>query len=80
MSPRQLKYQSRAAVIHHRLASLYHHSYQCYATDDNSSRKKKLKQLSELHYVKASQLFLMVDRQAEFLRTVLEKAFWACWR
>merc|ERR1712106_285403 len=44
------------------------------ATDDSSNRKKKLKQLSELHYVKASQLFLVVDRQAEFLRTVLERA------
>jgi len=74
VSPRQLMYQSRAAVIHHRLASLYHHSYRCYATDDNSNRKKKLKQLSELHYLKASQLFLVVDRQAEFLRTVLERA------
>jgi hypothetical protein len=46
--------------------------YRCYATEDNSNRK--LKQLSELHYVKASQLFLVVDRLAEFLRTVLERA------
>eukprot|EP00092_Neocalanus_flemingeri_P040206 GFUD01043793.1.p1 GENE.GFUD01043793.1~~GFUD01043793.1.p1 ORF type:complete len:663 (+),score=225.82 GFUD01043793.1:208-1989(+) len=74
LSPRQVVYQTRAAVIHHRLASLYHHSYRCYATDDNSGRKKKLKQLSELHYVKATQLFLVVDRSAEFLRTVLERA------
>jgi len=74
VSPRQIMYQTRAAVIHHRLASLYHHSYRCYALDDNSNRKKKLKQLSELHYVKASQLFLLVDRLAEYIRTVLERA------
>ena len=48
--------------------------YRCYATDDNNNSKRKLKQLSELHYVKASQLFLVVDRPAEFLRTVLERA------
>ena len=30
--------------------------------------------MSELHYVKASQLFLVVDRPAEFLRTVLDRA------
>merc|ERR1712179_197606 len=33
-----------------------------------------LKQLSELHYIKASQLFLLVDRLPEFIRTVLERA------
>ena len=74
VSPRQIMYQTRAAVIHHRLASLYHHSYRCYAMDDSSNRKRKLKQLSELHYIKASQLFLLVDRLAEFMRTVLERA------
>ena len=53
------------------LASLYHHSY---GQDDNSNRKRKLKKLSELHYVKASQLFLLVDRLAKFIRTILERA------
>jgi len=73
-SPRQLMYQTRAAVIHHRLASLYHHSYRCYAVEDTSSRKKNLRQLSELHYIKSSQLFLILDRPAEYIRTVLERA------
>jgi len=73
-SPRQHMYQTRAAVIHHRLASLYHHSFRCYESDDNSSRKKKLKQLSELHYSKASQLFLTVERPSDYLRTILERA------
>ena len=45
--PRQVVYQYRAAVIHQRLASLYHHSYRCYQPGDNSFRRKKLKQLSE---------------------------------
>jgi len=75
VSPKQCMYQTRAAVIHHRLASLYHHTYRCYTQEDTTNtRKRKLKQLSELHYVKASQFFLVVDRPAEFIRTVLERA------
>ena len=74
VSPRQCMYQTRAAVIHHRLASLYHHSYWCFGQEVNCNRKRKLKQLSELYYVKASQLFLLVDSPAEFIRIILERA------
>ena len=74
VSPRQCMYQTRAAVIHHRLASLYHHSYWCFGQEVNCNRKRKLKQLSELHFVKASQLFLLVDIPSEFIRTIMERA------
>jgi len=72
--PRQHVYLLRGAVIHHRLASLYHHSYRCYAPDDAGSRKKKLRQLSDLQYVKAAGLYLTANRVGEYLRTVLERA------
>jgi len=72
--PRLEVHQQRAAVIHHRLASLYHHSYRCFPLEDCGSRKLHLKQLSSLHYSKASALFLVVGRHADYLRTVLERA------
>ena len=40
--------QVRAGMIHHRLASLYHHSYR--ATLAQEARSRKLRQLAELHY------------------------------
>ena len=72
--PRQQVFLLRGGVIHHRLASLYHHSYRCYGPEDSSPRKKKLRQLSDLHYVKAAGLFLTAERYGEYLRTVLERA------
>ena len=71
--PRQVVYQYRAAVIHQRLASLYHHAFRCFEAQDNSFRKKKLKQLSENHYTKAAPLFLQLERFGDYLRCVLEK-------
>jgi len=71
---RQVVYQYRAASIHHRLASLYHHAHRCYTTDDPSPRRKNLRQLSELHYVKAGTLFQLLDHPTEYLRTQLERA------
>ena len=58
--PRQAVFLARAAVIHHRLASLYHHSYRSCA--EACQRRKKLRQLSDLHYVKAIGLFQNSDR------------------
>jgi hypothetical protein len=72
--PRHVVYHYRAGIIHQRLASLYHHAYRSYDSKDISSRRKKLKQLSQLHYSKASALFLSLDRIADFLRSVLEAA------
>jgi hypothetical protein len=72
--PRHVVYRYRAGVIHQRLASLYHHAYRSYDPKDLSARRKKLKQLSQLHYSKASALFLSLDRIADFLRSNLEAA------
>jgi len=71
--PRQVVYQYRAAVIHQRLASLYHHSFRSFEQGDNSFRRKKLKQLSESHYSKAAPLFYQLERFGDFLRSQLEK-------
>ena len=75
-------YQARAGMIHHRLASLYHHSYR--ATLQSSSdvavdnqlgnRNKKLKQLSELHYVKATTIFTNLCMFSQAIRAILERA------
>ena len=42
--------------------------------DDPSARRKNLRQLSELHYVKAGALFQLLDHPTEYLRTQLERA------
>ena len=48
-SSRHQMYQVSAGMIHHGLASLYHHSFRS-AQHITEVRLKKLKQLSELHY------------------------------
>merc|ERR1719445_264809 len=63
----------RAGMVHHRLASLYHHSYRA-TLQVADARSKKLRQLSELHYVKATQLFVQLSMIAQAIRTVLEMA------
>ena len=73
VSSRQDLYRRRAAEIHLRLASLYHHSYRSYDIEDTSFRKKKLKQLSENHYCKAAPLYLQQERFVYYIRCVLEK-------
>lgn len=70
---RQVVYQYRAAVIHQRLASLYHSSYRSFHPEDNTFRKKKLRQLSESHYSKAEPLYFQLDRSEDFVRCVLER-------
>ena len=67
------RYMVRAGMVHHRLASLYHHSYRA-TLQEAESRSKKLRQLSELHYVKATQLFVSLSMIAQAIRTVLERA------
>merc|ERR1711915_778074 len=71
-------YQARAGMIHHRLASLYHHSYRATLQTDvdtrPGSRNKKLKQLSELHYVKATTIFTNLSMYSQAIRAILERA------
>lgn len=69
---RQPIYQFRSAMIHHRLASLYHKSFRSSA-DDDGSRRKKILQLCKLHYEKSSKLLLALEHPAEFLRVQLER-------
>ena len=72
-SSRHRMYQVRAGMIHHRLASLYHHSFRS-AHQITEVRLKKLKQLSELHYVKATNLFIILCMFAQAIRTIPDRA------
>ena len=67
--------QARAAVIHHRLASLYHHSYRQLLEENINTRDRNNKmKLADLQYVKATNIFLGLDRISQTIRTVLERA------
>ncbi|KAK3095461.1 hypothetical protein FSP39_014975 [Pinctada imbricata] len=65
----QPMYSYRAAMINHRLASLYHSSYR---EEKSEQRRKYLRQLAESHYRKASSQFQTLECQMELLRTRLE--------
>ncbi|KAL5017442.1 hypothetical protein ScPMuIL_007031 [Solemya velum] len=69
-SPRQPMCQYRAALVNHRLASLYHNSYR---QQPNDQRKKYLRHLLETHYDKAARYFNILDCPLELLRVHLEK-------
>ncbi|KAL0269089.1 UNVERIFIED_CONTAM: hypothetical protein PYX00_006926 [Menopon gallinae] len=69
--PRQPVYQFRSAMIHHRLASLYHKSYRTNCEEE--SRRKKIIQLCKLHYEKSANLLLFLEHPAEYLRVQLER-------
>ncbi|CAM4821998.1 unnamed protein product [Rotaria magnacalcarata] len=60
----------RAATIHHRLASLLHHTFR---TQNNSARRKRLRALASLHYQKALELFSARDNPLEYLRLLIEE-------
>ncbi|XP_058508159.1 erythroid differentiation-related factor 1 [Solea solea] len=75
-SARQPFYQHRAAVIHHRLASMYH---SCFRNQvGNEHLRKQHRSLAELHYSKAVSLFLSLkDYPCELLGTLLERVSFA---
>ena len=56
--------------------SLYHHSYRAtlHEVEARSRKLRQLQQLSELHYVKATHLFVQLSMLAQAFRTVLERA------
>merc|ERR1719219_1990002 len=67
--------QARLAVIHHRLASLYHHSYRHLLQDTDTARERNNKmKLADFHYVKATNTYSSLDMVAQTIRTVLERA------
>ncbi|KAL0964477.1 hypothetical protein UPYG_G00324380 [Umbra pygmaea] len=75
-SARQPLYQYRAATIHHRLASMYHSCFRNQVGDEHL--RKQHRSLAELHYTKASRLFLSLkDAPCELLRTLLERVAFA---
>ncbi|KAG7190566.1 hypothetical protein KM043_006659 [Ampulex compressa] len=71
--PRQPVYQFRAAVIHHRRASLYHSIYREIAPDADNVKRKNSLELSKLYYEKAAKLFLLLEESTEFLTVQMER-------
>uniref|UniRef100_T1JH48 Ig-like domain-containing protein n=1 Tax=Strigamia maritima TaxID=126957 RepID=T1JH48_STRMM len=65
-------YQYRAATIHHRLASLYHHAVRNQMVE-NSQKQKQLRLLAEGHYNKSSELFSILEHPTDYLRVQLEQ-------
>ena len=80
MMGQALKYcsdQTRAAIIHHRLASLYHHSYRFILQEDpgrDSRDRNKMMKLADFHYTKATNIYTNLSSPAQAIRTVLERA------
>ncbi|CAF0946151.1 unnamed protein product [Rotaria sordida] len=60
----------RAATIHHRLASLLHNTFR---TQNNATRRKRLRALASLHYQKALELFSPHNNPLEYLRLLIEE-------
>ncbi|CAF1323294.1 unnamed protein product [Adineta steineri] len=60
----------RAATIHHRLASLLHNTFR---SQNNATRRKRLRALASLHYQKALELFSPHDNPLEYLRLLIEE-------
>ena len=79
MMGQALKYcsdQTRSGIIHHRLASLYHHSYRFILQEERGEareRNNKMK-LAEFHYTKATAIYSGLNMPAQAIRTSLERA------
>lgn len=70
---RQPIYQFRAAIIQHRLASLYHRVYREIESDMDNSKKKTSLQLCKLYYDKAAKLLLSLEQSTEYLTVQMER-------
>ncbi|KAK2586143.1 hypothetical protein KPH14_001413 [Odynerus spinipes] len=70
---RQPVYQFRAAIIQHRLASLYHHIYRESEPDSDNVKRKNSLQLCKLYYDKAAKLLLALEQTTEFFRVQMER-------
>ncbi|XP_076030337.1 erythroid differentiation-related factor 1 isoform X2 [Oratosquilla oratoria] len=68
-SPRQPLYQYRAAVIHMRLAGLYHNMYRLRQGD-----ARNMRHLAELNYSKAAQQFMQLENPVDILKVQLDQA------
>ena len=66
--------QYRAASVHARLATLYHHCYRAGTPESNlKSCQSHFRQMAESHYERAAALFRAVEDDGEFLRCLLEQ-------
>ncbi|CAH0697020.1 unnamed protein product [Spodoptera exigua] len=68
--PRQYLYQFRAAMIYHRLGSLYHSQYRI--TSEEGPRRRALFVSCRSHYEQASNMFAALEDAAMFLTVQLE--------
>lgn len=71
--PRQPIYQFRAAIIQHKLASLYHRIYRNADPESESTKRKTNLQLCKLHYEKASKLMQSLEQVTEYLTVQMER-------
>ncbi|RWS30809.1 erythroid differentiation-related factor 1-like protein [Leptotrombidium deliense] len=64
-------YQYRAGTIHHKLSSLYHHSFR--NMSDNDSKRRQTFQLADDHFEAAMNRFEKLENKVEYLETLLER-------
>ncbi|CAG9794690.1 unnamed protein product [Diatraea saccharalis] len=68
--PRQYLYQFRAAMIHHRLGSLYHSQFRI--THEEGPKRRTLLNLTRTNYEHAANMFASLEDAAMFLTVQLE--------
>ncbi|XP_028169058.1 erythroid differentiation-related factor 1-like, partial [Ostrinia furnacalis] len=68
--PRQYLYQFRAAMIHHRLGSLYHSQYRI--TSEDGPKRRTLLNATRHNYAAAANMFATLEDAAMFLTVTME--------
>ncbi|GBP19298.1 Erythroid differentiation-related factor 1 [Eumeta japonica] len=68
--PRQYLYQFRAAMIHHRLGSLYHKQYR--ETTEEGPKRRTLLNLARQNYEHAANMFASLEEAALYLTVQME--------
>ncbi|KAJ8709854.1 hypothetical protein PYW08_009858 [Mythimna loreyi] len=68
--PRQYLYQFRAAMIYHKLGSLYHSQYR--QTDEEGPRRRTLLNATRTNYEQASNMFALLEDAGMFLTVQME--------
>lgn len=64
-------YQFRAAMIHYRLGSLYHH--QIYTGSVAEANKKNITQLAKMHYEKSSNLYFVLNDGLNYFTSQMQR-------
>ncbi|XP_063896210.1 erythroid differentiation-related factor 1 [Helicoverpa armigera] len=68
--PRQYLYQFRAAMVYHRLGSLYHSQYRI--TQEEGPKRRTLLNATRTNYEQASNMFALLEDASMFLTVQLE--------